>query len=103
MKLLTDFRFVSGQVVRHRRYGYRGVIAAMDASCTAPDEWYYRNQTQPDRNQPWYQVLVDGGNETYVAEENLEIDDSGEAIDHPLVPRRFPTFVNGRYYGNGLN
>lgn len=103
MKLLTDYSFRPGDVIRHRRYGYRGVVASADSECTASDAWYQSNQTRPDRHQPWYQILADGGSETYVAEENLELDTSGEEINHPLVPLRFPTFLDGRYYGNGLN
>jgi heat shock protein HspQ len=102
-RLQSRFRFQVGDVVHHRRYDYRGVVLAADALCQAPDDWYLRNQTQPDRNQPWYRVLVDGGRETYVAQENLEPDDVGEAVDHPLVPLFFPTFHAGRYHRASLN
>ena len=50
--------FDVGTLVRHRRYGYRGVIVAFDATCQASDQWYYSNQTQPSHDQPWYHVLV---------------------------------------------
>lgn len=91
-------RFEVGQVVHHKRYNYRGVIAKADSCCTAPDEWYLRNRTQPDRRQPWYHVLVHGGAETYVAEENLELDTSGGEVLHPYVPRVFTMFIKGRYH-----
>ena len=52
--------FEPGEVVQHIRYGYRGVIVDFDSACMAPDDWYQSNQTRPDRNQPWYHVLVDG-------------------------------------------
>lgn len=97
------FEFEIGHVVHHRRYEYRGVIVAVDDRCLAPDEWYTRNMTHPTRNQPWYHVLRDGGQETYVAEENLETDRSGEEIDHPLLGRFFATFAHGRYHRPGLN
>ncbi len=42
-------RFPIGQIVKHVRYGYRGVVVAIDSSCKAPREWYESNQTQPDR------------------------------------------------------
>lgn len=95
--------FEVGQVVHHLRYKYRGVIVARDACCTAPEEWYSSNRTQPARNQPWYHVLVDQGLETYVAEENLEVDDSERPIDHELVASIFPTFHKGQYYRQSLN
>lgn len=91
-------QFEVGQVVHHKRYNYRGVVAKTDVECDAPDEWYYGNHTQPDRHQPWYHVLVHGGAETYVAEENLELDPSGNEIVHPFVPRMFTMFIHGRYH-----
>lgn len=91
-------QFQVGEIVHHKRYDYRGVIAQADEGCVAPDEWYFKNRTQPDREQPWYHVLVDGGAETYVAEENLELDPSGEEVKHPYVPRMFTMFIRGRYH-----
>jgi len=97
------YRFELGQLVHHRRYHYRGVIAAADPLCLASDDWYRRNMTQPSREQPWYHVLVDGGHETYVAEENLEADRVGEPIDHPMIDRVFAVFSEGRYSPQSLN
>lgn len=92
-----------GQLVHHKHCDYRGVIVSADPECRADDAWYLRNPTQPDRKQPWYHVLVDGGRETYVAEENLEPDILGKPINHPLVARFFPTFSGGRYYRQSFN
>ena len=98
------FRFETGQVVCHRRYSYRGVIVGGDPSCKAEEEWYRRNQTQPERDQPWYHVLVDGASHTtYVAQENLQVDPSGRRVDHPLVERFFCTFYRGRYFSDSLS
>ncbi len=91
-------KFALGDVIRHRRYDYRGVIVGFDETCQASDEWYQRNQTQPDRDQPWYQVLVHGSTQsTYVAEENVTPDQSGEQIIHPLVRDYFSRFRAGKY------
>ncbi len=38
-------KFQSGQLVAHRRYGYRGVVVEYDLTCQADDSWYYSNQT----------------------------------------------------------
>jgi len=94
-------RFIPGQLVRHRRYGYRGVIVGFDVSCEAPDEWYLANQTQPRRDQPWYHVLVDSfSHTTYAAEDSLVEDDSGEQISHPLIDHFFEGFQDGHYVRN---
>ena len=93
--------FEPGQLVRHRRYGYRGVVVDRDNSCQADDEWYERNQTQPDRDQPWYHVLVDGTSScTYAASENLVADSAGLPISHPLAAYFFSAFTEGRYIRN---
>ena len=93
--------FEPGQLIVHRRYGYRGVVVTCDERCQASEEWYEKNQTQPDRNQPWYHVLVHGTSTcTYAAAENLAADTSGEPIQHPLVEHFFVEFKEGRYVRN---
>ena len=93
-----NYSFEIGQLVCHRRYGYRGVVAARDPQCRASEDWYQNNQTQPDRDQPWYHVLVHGGEHTtYVVEENLEEDLGGEQVVHPLTRVIFEFFHSGRY------
>ena len=94
-------KFEPGQPVRHKRYGYRGVVVDFDLKCKASDEWYQSNKTQPKRRQPWYHVLVHGSDSTtYPAEENLRADTSGEPIEHPLIAQFFTEFVDGRYVRN---
>ena len=79
-------KFAPGDVIQHRRYGYRGVIVDFDPSCRAPAHWYQSNQTQPDRNQAWYHVLVDGNQQvTYVAESNLKYDKTGLPVVHGML------------------
>ena len=93
--------FAPGQLVRHRRYGYRGVVVERDEHCRADEKWYQNNQTQPDRNQPWYHVLVHGTTScTYAAAQNLLEDCSPMPIDHPWVAHFFSEFMNGRYIRN---
>ena len=91
-------RFQVGELVRHRRYGYRGVVAGHDETCQASEEWHRSNLTQPDRRQPWYHVLVHGAKHTtYAAEGNLEPDGGGEQVVHPFTKVLFENFVKGRY------
>ncbi len=93
--------FEPGQLVRHRRYGYRGVVVDRDEFCQADDEWYSKNQTQPARDQPWYHVLVDGSSTcTYAASDSLVADSSGLPIEHPLSKHFFTEFKNGMYIRN---
>jgi heat shock protein HspQ len=93
--------FEPGQLVRHRRYGYRGVVVDRDESCQADDQWYLNNQTQPDRDQPWFHVLVDGSVScTYAASESLVADSSQRQIEHPLLNHFFSEFKNGAYVRN---
>ena len=61
--------FEVGQIVEHKIYEYRGLIVEIDPSCMASEDWYRSNQTQPEKNQPWYHILVDGTHHiTYVAD-----------------------------------
>ena len=93
--------FEPGQLVIHRKYGYRGVVVERDDACQADEEWYQKNQTQPDRDQPWYHVLVDGTSTcTYAAAENLKSDPSNAAVSHPLLNLFFSAFDEGRYIRN---
>lgn len=94
-------QFKPGQIVSHRRYGYRGVVVAHDPECRAPSKWYQTNQTQPLKQQPWYHVLVHGtATVTYAAEDNLVADEEGLPIEHPLLEVYFGDFSGSRYVRN---
>ena len=94
-------KFLPGDLVRHVRYHYRGVVVAHDPKCLADENWYKSNKTQPDRNQPWYHVLVhESGSITYPAESSLALDESGEQIIHPLLDQFFNGLEKGRYKRN---
>ncbi|MGE9293153.1 MAG: heat shock protein HspQ [Puniceicoccales bacterium] len=94
-------RFRVGQLVRHVRYGYRGVVVAFDEVCQASESWYSHNQTRPDRNPPWSHVLVDGVSySTYAAQESLTADTAGECIIHPWTELYFSSFEDGAYVRN---
>ena len=93
--------FKPGQLVKHKRYGYRGIVVAVDLTCQATDAWYQNNLTQPNRNQPWYHVLVHNSDQTtYAAQTSLEADTSNEEINHPWLEEFFSDFVNGQYIRN---
>ena len=96
-------KFHTGQLVRHRHYGYRAVIVDFDMACMADDNWYRKNRSQPERKQPWYHLFVDQSDQvTYAAQSNLIADESNEEIFHPWVPRYFDRFIDGRYIRNQI-
>lgn len=84
-------RFAPGQVVRHRRFGYRGLIFDVDASFSQSPEWHEAMSDMSDtKARPWYHVLVDGEKHTtYVAEDNLVVCSETESFEHPLLEHLF--------------
>ena len=91
MSPTTTARFAPGQVVRHRRFGYRGLVFDVDATFNQSPEWYdAMTDSQPSKDHPWYYILVDGEqHSTYVSEENLRLCKETEAFDHPLLNSLF--------------
>ncbi|MDP6357295.1 MAG: heat shock protein HspQ [Planctomycetota bacterium] len=93
--------FRPGQLVKHRRYGYRGVVVDYDLECKAGEDWYQTNNTQPDKMQPWYHVLVhNSASTTYAAQTSLMPDESTDPILHPWVDYFFESFSDGCYLRN---
>ena len=93
--------FAPGDLVRHRRYGYRGLVVAFDLTCCASEDWYRSNNTQPERNQPWYHVLVHGSHQTsYAAQDSLLEEPQPAPVDHPLLEAFFSSFEGSRYVRN---
>lgn len=98
---MTDHRarFRVGQMIHHKRFDYRGVIVDVDATFEGTDEWYEAMaRSRPPKDQPWYHVLVDGAaHMTYVTEQNLEPDLSGQPIAHPALDHFFDELRDGLY------
>ena len=91
-------KFYVGQIIRHQRYQYRGVIYDVDPHFMLPEEWYEQvAHAKPPKHEPWYKVLVDGSEEeAYVAERNLSAGDC-EPIEHSALDVVFQRFDEGRY------
>lgn len=88
--------FRVGQVVRHKRFGYRGLVVATDAACRGPG-------SGTSANQPWYHLLVHGSDSvTYTSQASLEPDGSQSGVRHPMVSRYFRGFQNGHYLRNDV-
>ena len=95
--------YTIGQKVQHTQDGWRGVIVDYDLYCTHTSDGFDNDQTRPDRNQPWYHVLVNGSEETvYEAHVNLIQDPTKDRIQHPLVPYFFTQNIDGLYIRNHL-
>ena len=96
---IITVKFSVGELVHHRLFDYRGVIADVDQDFCGTQEWYEAvAKSRPPKNRPWYHVLVHGSEHTtYVAEQNLEQDDLLQPIDHPMVEQFFSRFENGSY------
>jgi heat shock protein HspQ len=90
--------FHLGQIVRHKEFGYRGVVYDVDPAYQGSDAWFDRNAgAQPaSKEAPWYYVIVDEEEgETYVPEQHLEADESGEPVWHPELDDLFGDVRNG--------
>ncbi|MBL4867860.1 MAG: heat shock protein HspQ [Pseudomonadales bacterium] len=88
-----------GELVHHRLFNYRGVVIDVDQNFQSTDEWYEAvARSRPPKNKPWYHVLVHGSSQTtYVAEQNLEHDQSELPIEHPMLNLFFSKLDNGKY------
>ena len=92
-------KFSVGQLVQHALFNYRGAVIDVDPVFENDDDWYEQVAlSRPPKDKPWYRVLVHNTvHETYVAERNLQTDNSTEAINHPMVNSYFDEFSEGRY------
>jgi heat shock protein HspQ len=92
-------KFSVGDLIHHLLFDYRGVIFDVDPEFQGSEEWYAQMaRSRPPRDAPWYHVLVHNATHTtYVAERNLEKDQSAEPIRHPLIEELFDEFENGHY------
>ena len=97
--MAIQVQYCIGQLVHHRLFDYRGVIIDVDPVFFGSDEWYeHVAKSKPPKDQPWYHVLVHGGDSrTYVAQRNLEEDPSREPISHQALSLFFSGFRDGRY------
>ncbi len=102
MPLTTKAKYTLGQVVKHRKHPFRGVVFDIDAVFANSQEWYEAipEDMRPRKDQPFYHLLAENDDSYYVAyvsEQNLELDDTGEPVSHPDIPDLFGTFEKGKY------
>ena len=97
MMLKTRAKYHLGQILRHRKHPFRGVVFDVDAMFSNTDEWYENipEDSRPRKDQPFYHLLAEN-DETeytaYVSEQNLLIDELHEPVRHPQVRDYFEGF-----------
>ena len=95
-------RFAIGDVVRDKLYDFRGVIFDIDPVFANSEEWYQAipAESRPAREQPYYHLLAENGDSSYVAyvsQQNLLADGAGGPVDHPSLQQLFEDFNGERY------
>ena len=95
-------KFGIGQVVKHRKYPFRGVIYDVDPVFSNTDEWWQSipEEVRPRKDQPFYHLFAENSETEYIAyvsEQNLLPDTSGDPIRHPQVDEIFVRAQDGVY------
>ena len=98
----TNAKFQLGQVLRHRRHPFRGVVFDVDPTFNNTEEWYESipEDIRPSKDQPFYHLLAENEQSYYVAyvsEQNLLADESGEPMRHPQLAEFFVETTDGHY------
>jgi len=99
---IRNAKFTIGEIVRHRFFPFRGVIFDVDPVFANTEEWWLSipEHVRPAKDQPYYHLLAENAESTYVAyvsEQNLQSDESGDPCRHPLVDQLFEGPSDGRY------
>lgn len=105
MRKLSEAKFPIGQAVRHRLFGFRGVVFDVDFEFNNTEEWYQAipAEARPRKDQPFYHLFAENVEDkspyiAYVSEQNLVHDDSGEPpIRHPELDEWFVATDSGQY------
>ena len=77
-------KFGIGEIVKHRKYPFRGVIYDIDPVFANTEEWWLSipEEVRPAKDQPFYHLYAENSETeytAYVSEQNLELDNSGRA------------------------
>jgi heat shock protein HspQ len=81
-------KFHIGQVVKHRKFPFRGVIFDVDPVFANSEDWWRAipSDTRPSKDQPYYHLLAENAETEYIAyvsEQNLLPDESGAPLRQP--------------------
>ena len=104
--VIASAKFGIGAAVRHRVYGFRGVIFDVDPVFNNSEEWWENipEDVRPRKDQPFYHLLAETPEPerspyiAYVSEQNLVPEDHDEdPIDHPELDEFFEGVEDGRF------
>jgi heat shock protein HspQ len=95
-------KFSIGQVVKHRKFPFRGVIFDVDPVFNNTEEWWLAipADVRPTKDQPYYHLLAENAETeytAYVSEQNLLPDDSRQPLRHPQLREMFNVQRDGTY------
>jgi heat shock protein HspQ len=97
-RVIAIAKFEIGMQVRHRKYGFRGVIFDVDPVFNNTEEWWESipEDVRPKKEQPYYHLLAETPEPerspyiAYVSEQNLIAEDGDEEpISHPDLDEFF--------------
>ncbi len=96
-------KFGLGQVVRHRKFPFRGVVFDIDPQFSNTEEWWLSipEGQRPSKDQPYYHLYAENAETEYVAyvsEQNLLPDDSGEPLRNAQIDDAFVRTDDGGYH-----
>ncbi|MDR3463590.1 MAG: heat shock protein HspQ [Beijerinckiaceae bacterium] len=95
-------KFGIGQIVKHRKYAFRGIVYDVDPVFSNTEEWWESipEDIRPRKDQPFYHLYAENDETEYVAyvsEQNLLADTSGDPVRHPQVDEMFVRARDGAY------
>ncbi|MEK9725311.1 MAG: heat shock protein HspQ [Rhodospirillaceae bacterium] len=105
-RVIASAKFEIGTPVKHRVYGFRGVIFDVDPVFNNTEEWWENipEDVRPRKDQPFYHLLAETPEPerspyiAYVSEQNLVPEDRDEdPIDHPELEEFFVGMQDGRF------
>jgi heat shock protein HspQ len=96
-------KYSIGQVVKHRKYPFRGLVFDVDPIFANTEEWWLSipEDVRPQKDQPFYHLFAENAETEYIAyvsEQNLLPDLSGDPVRHPQVDALFERMDDGTYH-----
>ena len=95
-------KFAIGQVVKHRKFPFRGIIYDVDPVFANTEAWWQAipEEVRPCKDQPFYHLFAENAETEYVAyvsEQNLVIDNSDQPVRNGQIDQMFERDKDGKY------